>query len=112
MAKQLIGLHSASTPRNRAGASHDRPPGADLAVAVRAARGFGDGMTDYQNWWENQILEACRQSWHRPDLTLEELRAKQLATAKPSSAKSEIQFDVEREAEQSGITTAHYLRVS
>jgi hypothetical protein len=36
-------------------------------------------MTSYSEWWEQQVLEVCRQSWARPDLTLEELRARQAA---------------------------------
>ena len=64
----------------------------------------------YADWWEQQVLEICRRSWNRPDLTLEELRTRRLGTAKPSAAKSDVQFDTAREAEQSGITLAKYLR--
>jgi hypothetical protein len=53
--------------------------------------------------WNEGILEACRYCWNRPDLTMEELRAK-------LAAKSDVQFDADNEAEQNGITTAQYLR--
>ena len=70
-------------------------------------------MTDYQSWWEQQVLETCRRSWNQPDLTLEGLRARQAAQPVESQRqdiRSDQQFDSEREAEQRGITLAKYLR--
>ena len=64
----------------------------------------------YQAWWDQQVLEACRRSWNMPGLTLEELRAKQIVGGTQPDTRTDQQFDSEREAEQSGITLAKYLR--
>lgn len=48
--------------------------------------------------WNEIILEACRRSWNRPDLTIEEVRAKQ------AQINADIQFDYERDWDERGIT--------
>ncbi len=58
----------------------------------------------YQQWWDQQVLDACRRSWNRPDLTLEEMRARQIAAAKRRFPQSEIQFDRDRDLDERGIT--------
>lgn len=55
--------------------------------------------------WNQIVLEACRRSWNRPDLTMEELRAKQ-----QHKSNADMQFDVDREADEQGITVSKYLR--
>ncbi len=51
---------------------------------------------NYTDWWNQQILDACRRAWNKPDLTLEELRTKQ-------TAKSDVQFDRERDLDERGL---------
>lgn len=48
--------------------------------------------------WNKIVLEACRRSWNRPDLTIEEVRAKQ------AQVNADIQFDYERDWGERGIT--------
>ena len=64
----------------------------------------------YTAWWNQQVLAACRQSWNLPNLTLEEMRGRQIAAAKLRFPQSEIQFDSEREADEQGISVPRYLR--
>ena len=46
--------------------------------------------------WNQGILKACRRSWNKPDLTLEELRTR-------LKAKSDVQFDRERDLDERGL---------
>lgn len=55
--------------------------------------------------WNEIILEACRRSWNMPNLTIEEVRAKQ-----QRKSNADMQFDVDREADEQGITVSKYLR--
>ena len=48
--------------------------------------------------WNEIILEACRRSWNRPDITIDEVRAKQ------AQVNADIQFDTERDWDERGIT--------
>lgn len=54
-------------------------------------------MTNDQ--WNQIVLEACRRSWNMPNLTIEELRAKQA-----SKSNADMQFDAERDWDERGIT--------
>ena len=59
------------------------------------------------NNWNEIILEACRRSWNRPDLTIEEVLARQVAAARRfvwTRSQSETQYDCERDIDERGIT--------
>ncbi len=89
-----------------------RRPGARIAGDFRLPHHRGVPVTqqEYTAWWNQTVLDACRRSWNLPNMTLEELRARQIATAQRRFPQSEIQFDSEREADQQGISLPRYIR--
>ena len=61
-------------------------------------------QASYTTWWNEQVLECCRRSWNMPNLTLEEMRGRQIAAAKRRFLQSEVQFDRDRDLDERGIT--------